>query len=535
MLNHCIYNILDNILPCGDKSKHDILRLEFLSACKIMENENYTLKILRHIPSSIFEILLQSVIYKSYTELVKIEKDSLLNFCSSCDIGMAFPDSLRLLILNWPYEEFVLRNQIPSLDPPIGRFPSQYVQLASEKHSICQVEDMTKVFNLFCNRLIQFITKAIFECTPTNTQGYSCKLRRLDVSGLGLFHSRDQMRCFSRPDDILEGINKSSIETFGHKIEILADAEFNFCAETAYNLREKKGFDLLRNIVESSLSHDVGISVYFKKITASFFNPNAKFPVDFYHVLALSKCKYLQLQGFDVNETLSRNLCIHLPELVGVSLPAIRSSIESWDFLDYFENLEQVGFKYNNGITNAIVNISKGLKYLDLSQCSLQWKDLESLAHSVHSDTLLQIDLSHNRIKNDSESLGLIILCQKMKNVKVLILDVCTLNLMSTSSVSKFVDALINCDHLEFLSMRQNVFSLEVTHMIIDGLAKNKSLRYLGLNLPSVISNKSWNDVFEEPNNENIEHMHILCKTFHEKLNTFRQSPVYISWYMIDN
>ena len=45
MSDSCIYDILDQVLPNTGKSKHDILRLEYLSDCKIMENKEDILNI----------------------------------------------------------------------------------------------------------------------------------------------------------------------------------------------------------------------------------------------------------------------------------------------------------------------------------------------------------------------------------------------------------------------------------------------------------------------------------------------------------
>ena len=34
--------------------------------------------------------------------------------------------------------------------------------------------------------------------------------------------------------------------------------------------------------------------------------------------------------------------------------------------------------------------------------------------------------------------------------------------------------------------------------------------------------------------NENMEYLNNLCKTLHENINKFRNSPIYISWYKHD-
>ena len=187
----CIYDILDQVLPNAGKSKHDIFRLEYISACKIMENKGYIVNILQLLPPRIYKSLLQSVIYNCYLKFINsLDISRRCTDSSLCDIDIPFPETLVILVLNWPYKELVLRDQIPSLEPPVHIFPSEDGQLVSQTHTIAQVEDMLSVYNHFCNRLVQFITDSVFKCTQaTNTQGMaataSCKLSlRLDVTVL---------------------------------------------------------------------------------------------------------------------------------------------------------------------------------------------------------------------------------------------------------------------------------------------------------------------------------------------------------------
>merc|ERR1739838_236800 len=121
---------------------------------------------------------------------------------------------------NWPSEELILKNQIPSLDPPVEIFRSVHEQLTSRK-AIGTVEDMAEVFLKFCHILIHFITNAVFK------HGFSRNLKRIDVSGLsgkdglGTFISREYSRKLweqsweyknkqkLRLGDILQGIRNS--------------------------------------------------------------------------------------------------------------------------------------------------------------------------------------------------------------------------------------------------------------------------------------------------------------------------------------
>ena len=64
------------------------------------------------------------------------------------------------------------------------------------------------------------------------------------------------------------------------------------------------------------------------------------------------------------------------------------------------------------------------------------------------------------KIINDTDAAGFITLWQKMKNIKVLILNNCSLDALSSKIVFNLVNAFIN--QLEFLSMNTNPFSLEI-------------------------------------------------------------------------
>ncbi|CAL4208984.1 unnamed protein product [Meganyctiphanes norvegica] len=530
MVDYCIYTHLDNILPCTGKSKHDIFRLEYLSACKIMENENNILKILPHVPVFMFEPLLQAVIYKCYLEFINTDRilidyfDNNYSWTVLNRIDVAIPDSLRVLILNWPHEEFILRNLLPPLNPPVERFPSSLRQLASQNQTICEMNDMMNVFRIFCNKLIKFITSAVFECTSINTHVFSYNLRVLDVSGMDCFlTNQKETCCFSHANDIINVIRNSTINTFGHKIEILADAKIS-----KFNLGVRD--ELLRSIIKESLNPDIGISVNFIEINL-ILNPNISYSNEFYMVLYLGRCKYLHLTlEVEHHNNHTENLYLYLPELVGIKLTYSKINVKSLDFLREFKCLEHVSSSLNNdlNLTNSLCNLSNGLKYLNLSRCSLRCEDLESLANSKHSHTLLELNLTD--IKIDCEAaVGLTILCQKLKSVKVLVFEYASLNTLPSGLVSKLINAIKDCDRLEFLSIKGTLFSLEITHMIIDELAQNKSLRYLGLTFPLVTINGKRLYFFTN-NNDEPDYLHNLCKIFHKKLNKLRHSQLYISW-----
>jgi len=528
MLESCIYNILDHILPNAGKSKHDILRLEYISACNIMQNEMEIFKTLPLLPVRLYEPLLQSVIYNSYLKFINSLDIYRLNCGDSWQkICIPFPETLVILVLNWPHEELILRNQIPSLEPPVDIFPSCNGLLVSQTHATAQVGYMLRVFNIFCARLIQFIIKSVFSCTPANTQGKLCNLRRLDVSGLGNIkdYGYDLLSYKiynSVSDDILNGIRNSSIDTFGCRFEVFADAG-------PVIIRNRK-FELLKDTIEQSLKPDSRISVYFKSINFTLKCRRTIFPNDLYNLLDAAGCKYIKLWT-SIDQRSFENICIHLPGLVGLSLPSSRN-ITHLDVLGSFQYLEQLRIReyVHTDLTNALCKMSKGLSYLCIEGCVLKRQDFESLANSNHTKTLLQLDFRNIQINNDADADGLTILCQKLKNIKVLSLDYCSLETLSPNIVSKLVNAFRACDQLEFLSIKHNSFSVEIITIILDGLTQKDSLRYLSLDLPNMPGNAEDHDEDWDVGDENMEYQPSLCKILHDKINEFRQSPIYISW-----
>ena len=135
MLDHCIYPHLDHILPSSDSTEHGKFRLEYISACKIIENKNYTVKIIPYLPNCMFELLLKSVIKKCYLEFITIDDINLENLAALQNVDISFPESLMILILNWPNENLILKNYL-AIKPPFERFPSRESQLKSQKQVI---------------------------------------------------------------------------------------------------------------------------------------------------------------------------------------------------------------------------------------------------------------------------------------------------------------------------------------------------------------------------------------------------------------
>ena len=150
------------------------------------------------------------------------------------------------------------------------------------------------------------------------------------------------------------------------------------------------------------------------------------------------------------------------------------------------------------------------------------------------------MELSWTPIGTDSAAAGFISLVQNLTNVKVIIVRNCDLNRLSPATVSSVVGAFTGCDSLKVLDMRGNLqwlspatvssvvgaitgcdslqvldmkwneFSVATTTLIIDGLAQLQSLRYLGLRLPGGQMD--------------------LYKTFHDTINKYRHSLLFISW-----
>ena len=91
-----------------------------------MDNANDFMKIMSELPVPFFDILLQSVIHKSYMEFINvsnIDVKNLRHFLEKLHFkSVVFPDTLGILILNWHNEEFILKNKFPVLQTPVENF-----------------------------------------------------------------------------------------------------------------------------------------------------------------------------------------------------------------------------------------------------------------------------------------------------------------------------------------------------------------------------------------------------------------------------
>ena len=153
MLSNCIYHILNQILPSTGKPKHDTHRLEYICACKIMHSESDTaIEMFRNLPPTMFEPVLQAGIYNCYLKYIN-SLDTSTPYIYGSDIDIAFPETMVILILNWPEEDFKLRNQISSLEPPIILFPTHF-SASSQAQSILGRVAMFEIFTSFTSRLV---------------------------------------------------------------------------------------------------------------------------------------------------------------------------------------------------------------------------------------------------------------------------------------------------------------------------------------------------------------------------------------------
>ena len=112
MLSSCIYHLLDQILPSTGKPKHDTHRLEYICACKLMDSESDTaMEMFRNIPSTMFEPVLQAGIYNCYLKYINsLDTPKPNSYYPFWNKDVTFPETMVILILNWPYEDFNLKS-----------------------------------------------------------------------------------------------------------------------------------------------------------------------------------------------------------------------------------------------------------------------------------------------------------------------------------------------------------------------------------------------------------------------------------------
>ena len=130
---------------------------------------------------------------------------------------------------------------------------------------------------------------------------------------------------------ILEVISNSTIDTLGHKIEIIADAGIIVLKQT---------FEILRKINEESLKPETGLSVNFK--TKSFgdnYSNIVLLPSKYSKSWPCVKCEYIGIMLPAVRQNMVEILSTYLPTLLGLTLRF--NGILSCNFLSAFKNLEQ--------------------------------------------------------------------------------------------------------------------------------------------------------------------------------------------------
>ena len=103
-------------------------------------------------------------------------------------------------------------------------------------------------------------------------------LKRLDLTGLPVDYT---FKSYLLSDATYETICNSTIDTFGHKIEIITDA-----LACCINL-DKFRYDYLRKINEQNLKLETGLFVYFKTICAY----SSDISYEFCNCLANLKCE----------------------------------------------------------------------------------------------------------------------------------------------------------------------------------------------------------------------------------------------------
>ncbi|XP_042891297.1 leucine-rich repeat-containing protein 14-like [Penaeus japonicus] len=507
MLEGSFYHLLESLLPpTKSPTDHlklrkdgrrfsivhgqDLLRLEYLSACKVMQDRETTARLLPAVPHKLYPALFEAAILHSfYSRKGPGWKQTTLS------------SSVIPLILHWPYETMCVRELIPPLPPPLRKCRGDTLNSVGQK------------LQHFYDNVMHLIPHTFLQgCTDTEGERNLRALKTLDVSG-----HYTQVDGILSPTHLLQMVKKAynpNTCTEYERFTIVVDARIDDGSEKKFN-------DL--GII-CTLSQHHGAVLVVKLRSVHIVSVSMKKIQYFIELLANNGTECLELEMCDVDDSGLDSLLCMSECLTSLSL-AYNRSITSLHFLAGMSNLSQInlsGIRLRDKV-EALSALPRGLEYLKMVGCFLKSPDLEALSTTKHMLTLRQLDLSENSFGLPADFFALCNLCKNLVKISVLELEGCFLNVVVPESLTQLVNILSSLPDLCYLRLTRNDFSSRVIRSHLSDLAHCKSLQYLCLTTPS---DMYISDVYSE-NDRQIKQLH---NQFDELLQAVRETQIHVEW-----
>lgn len=514
MLIGCSYHLLDSLLPpllkkcevenANEKvdqaqssnllGREDFLRLEYLSACRVMEDVSTANQLLSYVPYRLYPALFQAIAQKQF---------SIWRNTSDGPHSASTP-SLVILMKKWSNHTMTVRDLMPPLYVPVAK-PHVRQSSLNNLH-----EDISKFCKMFLSLLpFNFLSRY----TKDNRMPVECCVSKLDISGYySLFG--DEVSLKSLEEKVKRAYDPNSPSDYD-KCELVTDLDI-----------PHEGQDLSNSIgVICTLSqhHGAGLVVKFRRINMSSLNASTVAPIiDL--LVKNNAAEYLELSGCELSDAIIKSIVLMSGTLSGLNM-SYSSGFSSLQFISWLPHLCQLdlsGIRLS-GKLDLLSNLSQGLKYLKLVGCRLGHADVDALACSHHTSTLCELDISENSFSLPVNFSSLSSLCQKLTQVMILELENCSLNKVSLESFINFTDILRALPVLRILRLTANDFSSRIMIDHLPHLACSRMLQWLCLTIPS--------DTYLSDDYNIIEyHIKKIQLDFEKRIQALSTSPLYVEW-----
>ncbi|CAL4163444.1 unnamed protein product [Meganyctiphanes norvegica] len=534
MFDHCSYHLLDSLVPPSvdeDKANQDsLLSLQSICACAIVRNERNCQTL------SVTPIHLHKIIWKSYLrDEYYAYKDSFDRYYED-NLSKVYPckDSFNTfipeLLYHWPYKEFKLKEVMPKYPPRLSRFTSG---LDDEDYDpmFQNNRHLSEFLNSISKKILSTFLVGFMDNLPEHEK-QTCMLRKIDMSG---FYIVDL--CTTSDFVERQGHYKPYFKNNLERLEVIFDVSLpsdpisdieRFLDELAciysnssYPVDLKFSHVSMRDTDDQNGSCDQIHTKDVVNLIEKLVN-NGTESIDLYTDSHTENGLEILKKVFENNSN-QENI-----SSIKIQTDAYSPVNSQVNFANYLTNLVHLDFSGNNmhGKLDFLLNMHRGLLFLNLRYCDLTNVDLVPLRESHHQLTLKELNLSHNELSYDDRC-NLIMLCQHLSNVQTLDLIACELESWHCNEIKLLFDSFKIMPNIVNLNLDLNRFSFNTITVDIVVLHENPSLRWLELSLPAEYTNSDGN-----VNNQDdiYDIIRLFCFEMRANINKSRSQILYVDF-----